>query len=534
MPSPSVPPLKSVMDIPEIEETHRSPQSRSSHLADSSIKQWPKKLGEVIARKGGSSKKNPQLTEESLRAFNEENEDKRYAYSSPYYRGLTDFSLVISRQKDQVNHEQNYAPSIISSTSSKASFVSRVHEWGTSCFSPRGGERRSSSRSPRDKIPPEKFRDTLSGSSRTKESVSVTRMDDCIKTDPELDVIDIKPDTTSLESSGKRKFSITRPATPFRKADYTIALLNTQKPLREKESEAPQLVKPSLSPVLAQAPKPEPAPANKELQPLLLPHSLILTSSLTPAEKVTNKETCKTDSERIFLWADKCRPTYLKDFLCNSSKALELQDLARMRQCNHFIFEGSPGVGKRTMIWALLREIFDNTNLQASEEKKEFHLKGESVGSIFAKVKISKNHVEVNLSELRGYEKDVIVQLINEKVNNGLPESYDNCRVIILYGADKLSSDAMVYIKWLLERYKGQNKIFFCCSDASKLEPVKPICKVVQLLRPSIKEIVGVLQFIAAEEGINLPHQLAVTIANNSKNNLRQAIRSFEATWHFK
>ncbi|KAG9131134.1 hypothetical protein Leryth_023858 [Lithospermum erythrorhizon] len=467
MPSPSVPPLKSVMDIPEIEETHRSPQSRSSHLADSSIKQWPKKLGEVIARKGGSSKKNPQLTEESLRAFNEENEDKRYAYSSPYYRGLTDFSLVISRQKDQVNHEQNYAPSIISSTSSKASFVSRVHEWGTSCFSPRGGERRSSSRSPRDKIPPEKFRDTLSGSSRTKESVSVTRMDDCIKTDPELDVIDIKPDTTSLESSGKRKFSITRPATPFRKAgadlevehdespityttenssfakhvdstlkeevdtetkDYTIALLNTQKPLREKESEAPQLVKPSLSPVLAQAPKPEPAPANKELQPLLLPHSLILTSSLTPAEKVTNKETCKTDSERIFLWADKCRPTYLKDFLCNSSKALELQDLARMRQCNHFIFEGSPGVGKRTMIWALLREIFDNTNLQASEEKKEFHLKGESVGSIFAKVKISKNHVEVNLSELRGYEKDVIVQLINEKVNNGLPESYDNCR----------------------------------------------------------------------------------------------------------
>ena len=44
-------------------------------------------------------------------------------------------------------------------------------------------------------------------------------------------------------------------------------------------------------------------------------------------------------------------------------------------------------------------------------------------------------------------------------------------------------------------------------------------------------KIAKVLEFIAKQEEIELPHQLAEKIANNSKNNLRQAIHSFEATW---
>ncbi|KAJ6319306.1 hypothetical protein OIU78_014847 [Salix suchowensis] len=42
------------------------------------------------------------------------------------------------------------------------------------------------------------------------------------------------------------------------------------------------------------------------------------------------------------------------------------------------------------------------------------------------------------------------------------------------------------------------------------------------------KEVVEVLEFIAKREGIELPYPLAEKIADNSKNNLRQAIRSFE------
>ncbi|XP_028063888.1 replication factor C subunit 3-like [Camellia sinensis] len=163
---------------------------------------------------------------------------------------------------------------------------------------------------------------------------------------------------------------------------------------------------------------------------------------------------------------------------------------------------------------------------------------GEVVSSIKVSLKISPQHVEVNLSEVKGYEKHVIVELMQETINRlakkALQCNKDNCRVIILYEADKLSADALLYIKWQLGRHKGCSKVFFCCSDASKLQPIMSLCTVVKLLPPSNEEIVKVLEFIAKQEGIELPHQLADKIAINAKNNLRQAIRSLEATWQAK
>jgi len=45
-------------------------------------------------------------------------------------------------------------------------------------------------------------------------------------------------------------------------------------------------------------------------------------------------------------------------------------------------------------------------------------MQGEQIGSIQVRVKVSSQHVEVNLSDLKGYEKQVIVELIKETHNN--------------------------------------------------------------------------------------------------------------------
>lgn len=39
---------------------------------------------------------------------------------------------------------------------------------------------------------------------------------------------------------------------------------------------------------------------------------------------------------------------------------------AKSQDISHFIFEGFPGVGKRTMILALLREIFGSDEIQVT------------------------------------------------------------------------------------------------------------------------------------------------------------------------
>lgn len=42
------------------------------------------------------------------------------------------------------------------------------------------------------------------------------------------------------------------------------------------------------------------------------------------------------------------------------------------------------------------------------------------------------------------------------------------------------------------------------------------------------------MEFMAKQQGIELPLKLAEKIADHSKNNLRQAVRSFEATWQMR
>ncbi|KAF5732807.1 hypothetical protein HS088_TW17G00340 [Tripterygium wilfordii] len=407
------------------------------------------------------------LTEESLEAHNIRQAiiradvngngvDGKNSKCSPYYKGLTDFSLIINREKLSSPERDSHGTSVTNS-SSLWTLVGKVQEWGT-CFSTKSN-------------------------TKTK---------------------------NSSQTSGSTKPS----AIKVVNKEFKVAPKKTEwKPLRESES-APQVLPP-----LAQN-----------------------TSPSDRAEIVAiGDEKKDTDIEKVvstgreFVWADKYRPKTLKDFICNRDKAFHLQGLARGADCGHFIFEGPPGVGKRTMIWAMLVEAYGLDRVKTREEYKAFDLKGEAIGSIRVHLKKSSKHVEVNLSDLKGYEKHVIVELIKERhgriSNKTLQSKSDSCRAIILYEADKLSSDALLYMRWVLERYKGFNKIFFCCSDVSKLQPIKNLCTVVQLFPPSKEEIVEVLEYIAKQEGIDLPLQLAEKFADNSKNNLRQAIRSFEASW---
>ncbi|GFY92095.1 plant invertase/pectin methylesterase inhibitor superfamily protein [Actinidia rufa] len=335
----------------------------------------------------------------------------------------------------------------------------------------------------------------------------------------------LSPPSPPLVSSPSSLPASPLPAT--QQSPPQLLLSPSSSPPIQAQASPPHLAQ--TSPQLERPPPSPPPPAQTSPQTLLPP-------LLPPPQAQTSPANRTTKNENVYGWADKYRPESLKDFICNRNKALELQTLPKADDgCGQFIFEGPPGVGKRTMIRALLREAYGPERVMARVESKSFHLKGEAVGSIKVTVKTSLQHVEVNLSEVKGYEKHVIVELIQETINRlgkkTLHCNKDNCQVIILNKADKLSADVLVYIKWQLERHRGCSKVFFCCIDASKLQPIIPLCTIVKLLPPSNEEIAEVLEFIAKQEEIELPHQLAKKIANNSKNNLRQAIRSFEATW---
>lgn len=61
-------------------------------------------------------------------------------------------------------------------------------------------------------------------------------------------------------------------------------------------------------------------------------------------------------------------------------------------------------------------------------------MQGEMVGSIQVRIKKSEHHVEVNLSETKGYEQHVIVDLFRETYEKTTPNPFpcvpDNCQGI--------------------------------------------------------------------------------------------------------
>lgn len=67
--------------------------------------------------------------------------------------------------------------------------------------------------------------------------------------------------------------------------------------------------------------------------------------------------------------------------------------------------------------------------------------------------------------------------------------SIKQTKAIILYEAEKLSLESVLYIKWMVEKYKGCNKLFFCCSDESRLQPIQSHCTTVRLSSPSTQQV---------------------------------------------
>ncbi|XP_028783654.1 uncharacterized protein LOC114739742, partial [Neltuma alba] len=107
-------------------------------------------------------------------------------------------------------------------------------------------------------------------------------------------------------------------------------------------------------------------------------------SSSSESESSSNKDVpqeIKVEEEeegslKEYVWANKYQPKALQQFICHKQIVSQLLTMVKEgSSCDHFIFEGPPGVGKRTMIRALLREVFGNDVVKVTEEYRTVLLK---------------------------------------------------------------------------------------------------------------------------------------------------------------
>ncbi|RAL51984.1 hypothetical protein DM860_016482 [Cuscuta australis] len=232
------------------------------------------------------------------------------------------------------------------------------------------------------------------------------------------------------------------------------------------------------------------------------------------------------------LWVDKYRPKTLDKITVHEDIAENLKKLVTEQDCPHLLFYGPSGSGKKTLIMALLRQIFGASADKVKAENKVWKI---DAGSRTIDVELttlsSTHHVELSPGDAGFQDRYVVQEVIKDMAKNRSIDTKGKkgFKVLVLNEVDNLSREAQHSLRRTMEKYSTSCRLILCCNSSSKVtEAVRSRCLNVRINAPKEEEIVKVLEFIAKKEGLQLPPGFAARVAEKSRRSLRRAILLFE------
>lgn len=232
------------------------------------------------------------------------------------------------------------------------------------------------------------------------------------------------------------------------------------------------------------------------------------------------------------LWVDKYRPKTLENVIVHQDIAQNLKKLVTEQDCPHLLFYGPSGSGKKTLIMALLRQMFGTSAEKVKVENKTWKI---DAGSRNIDIELttlsSTHHVELSPSDAGFRDRYIVQEIIKEMARNRPIDTTGKkgFKVLVLNEVDKLSREAQNALRRTMEKYSASCRLILCCNSSSKVtEAIRSRCLNVRVNAPTEEQIVKVLEFIGKKEGLQLPPGFAGRIADKSNRSLRRAILFFE------
>ncbi|KAK4736304.1 hypothetical protein R3W88_000001 [Solanum pinnatisectum] len=229
------------------------------------------------------------------------------------------------------------------------------------------------------------------------------------------------------------------------------------------------------------------------------------------------------------LWVDKYRPKTLDKVTVHQDVAQNLRKL--VSDCPLLHFYGPSGSGKKTLIMALLRQIFG-----PSADKVENKIWKVDAGTRTIDVELTTlsntHHVELNPSDAGFQDRYVVQEIIKEMAKNRPIDTKGKkgFKVLVLNEVDKLSREAQQSLRRIMEKYRASCRLILCSNSSSKVTvAVRSRCLNVRINAPMEEEIVSVLEFVSKKEGLQFPQGFVARIVEKSSRNLRRAILTFES-----
>ena len=158
-------------------------------------------------------------------------------------------------------------------------------------------------------------------------------------------------------------------------------------------------------------------------------------------------------------------PLYLKDFIIHKNIAKKLS--AFTEYVPHTVFVGPPSAGKKTLIYAMINNIHNNTI--AIQKYRTLKFDDITVNGNLIPINYiqSPYHFEFSLSEYGLCDIDVITHYINKIIEY---KTIDNTfRIIIIHHIDRLSVDTQKALLSLLDKYILTSRFFFITHNIQSL-----------------------------------------------------------------
>ncbi|XP_021282560.1 replication factor C subunit 3 [Herrania umbratica] len=232
------------------------------------------------------------------------------------------------------------------------------------------------------------------------------------------------------------------------------------------------------------------------------------------------------------LWVDKYRPKTLDQVMVHQDIAQNLKKLVTEQDCPHLLFYGPSGSGKKTLIMALLRQIFGPSVEKVKVENRNWKIdSGSRTIDLELTTLSSTNHVELSPSDVGFRDRYVVQEIIKEMAKNRPIDTKGRkgYKVLVLNEVDKLSREAQHSLRRTMEKYSASCRLILCCNSSSKVtEAIRSRCLNIRVNSPLEEQIIKVLEFVGKKEGLQLPSGFAARIAEKSNRSLRRAILSFE------
>ncbi|KAL5720600.1 Subunit of heteropentameric Replication factor C (RF-C) [Ranunculus cassubicifolius] len=232
------------------------------------------------------------------------------------------------------------------------------------------------------------------------------------------------------------------------------------------------------------------------------------------------------------LWVDKYRPKSLDKMIVHEDVAQNLKKLVTEQDCPHLLFYGPSGAGKKTLIMAVLRQMYGAGVEKVKLENKTWKVDaGSRTLDLELTTLSSTHHVEMNPSDAGFQDRYVVQEIIKEMAKNRPIDAKGKkgYKVLVLNEVDKLSREAQHSLRRTMEKYSASCRLILCCNSSSKVtEAVRSRCLNVRISAPPEEEITKVLEFIGKKENLQLPPGFVARIATQSNRSLRRAILLFE------